>query len=57
MKILYCFDSFLVGIIASVLPSSPPGREKSLGRMDHFWTRWALDTALLLAWSMPAWIA
>jgi hypothetical protein len=29
-------------------PISPPGMEKSVGRMIHFCIRWAFDVALLL---------
>jgi hypothetical protein len=35
-------DTFMVG------PISPPGMEKSVGRMIHFCIRWAFDVALLL---------
>ena len=39
------------------VPISPPGMEKSMGRMDHFWTRWAPEAARRLARSRPRWIA
>jgi hypothetical protein len=35
-------DTFMVG------PISPPGMEKSVGRMIHFCIRWAFDVALRL---------
>ena len=38
-------------------PISPPGIEKSVGRIVHFWIFCALDVALLLYLSMPAWMA
>ena len=39
------------------VPSSPPGMEKSRGKIDHFCTRAAFDTAFLLAFWTPASIA
>jgi len=38
-------------------PSSPPNKEKSRRRIDHFWMCCALDVAFLLTSSMPCWIA
>lgn len=38
-------------------PSSPPGTEKSFGKMDHFWIFWAFDTDWLFALSIPFWMA
>ena len=46
-----CLLTFMVG------PISPPGIEKSVGRIVHFWIFCALDVALLLYLSMPAWMA
>ena len=46
-----CLLTFIVG------PISPPGIEKSVGRIVHFCIFCAFEFALLLYRSMPAWMA